>query len=79
MIAARSVLFSEKETPLSVSSTSKEDIISGAAERGVQGVQLHTLKILWVCKTPILHALLPCDLLLNNANFIQRQLGAHLF
>ena len=27
------------------------------AERGGQGVQLHTLKTLWVCKTPILHTL----------------------
>ena len=38
-----------------------ELVYTGAAERGVQGVQLH-LKILWVCKTPILHTLLPCDL-----------------
>ena len=30
---------------------------SGAAERGVQGVQLHTLEILWVCKTPFLRTL----------------------
>ena len=35
---------------------------AGAAERGVQGVQLHTLEIWWVCKVPILHTLAQINL-----------------
>ena len=35
----------------------RDSLPPGAAERGVQGVQLHTLEILWVCKTPFLRTL----------------------
>ena len=38
----------------------------GAAERGVQGVQLHTLEIMWVCKTPFLRTLASTDVCLTN-------------
>ena len=37
-----------------------------AAKRGVQGVHLHTLEILWVCKTPFFAHTASSDLCLTN-------------
>ena len=42
------------------------DCPSGTAERGVQDVQLHTMEILWVCKTSFLHTPASTDVCLTN-------------